>query len=76
MSGPPDAEALVAAIFNAAYMVRHYARGGLTCFQREERAAAIRRMGLAVREAFNRSENFEPLLSAIVEGLTPELPRF
>jgi hypothetical protein len=76
--GPLDAGALhVAAILNAAYMVRYYARGGRTSIQRTERAAAIQAMGLTVRAAFNESENFEPLLTAIIDGLTPDnRPRF
>ena len=70
----PHAEtaALVAAIFNAAYMVRHYARGGRVNIQRAQREQAILQMGLAVRDAFNRSEDFEALLAAVVEGLRPK----
>lgn len=63
---------LAARILNAAWMVRHYQRGGRSCFQREERAEAIRSMGLIVRAAFNGSENFEPLFIAIVDGLRPK----
>jgi len=48
-------------------MVRHYPRS----FQREQRAAAIRQLGCAVRDAFNQSEDFEPLLAAICDGLRP-----
>jgi hypothetical protein len=70
--GPlPQSAQHVAAILNAAWMVRHYARGGRSSFQRPERAQAIQRLGLTVREAFNRSEDFEPLLVAIVDGLRP-----
>ena len=63
--------ALVAAILNAGFMVRHYARGARGRLQRAERTQAIQHMGLAVREAFNRSEDFEPLLAAVVDGLRP-----
>jgi hypothetical protein len=67
----PDTGGLVSAILNAAYMVRHYARGGRTSIGRLERQQAIRRMGLTVREAFNMSDDFEPLLAAVVDGLRP-----
>lgn len=63
--------ARVAAILNAAWMVRHYARGGRTFIHRTERTAAIHQLGLTCREAFNRSEDFEPLLAAICDGLRP-----
>jgi len=59
--------ARVSAILNAAWMVRHYCRP----FQRAQRAQAIRALGLAVRAAFNRSDDFEPLLAAICDGLRP-----
>jgi len=67
----PDAAAHVAAILNAAYMVRHYARGARSQLQRAERAQAVQLMGLAVRAAFNASEDFETLLAAVVDGLRP-----
>lgn len=67
-----DTAADVAAILNAAWMVRHYARGGRTAIQRKERKKAIRQLGLAVREAFRHSEDFEPLLAAVVDGLHPQ----
>lgn len=63
---------LVSAIFNAAWMVRHYQRGGRLTIQRLQRAQAIQRMGLTVRDAFNRSEDFEALLAAVVDGLRPK----
>jgi hypothetical protein len=31
-------------------------------------------MGLTVREAFNRSDDFEPLLAAVVDGLRDDPP--
>ena len=48
-------------------MVRHYPRP----IQKLQREQAIQRMGLAVRHAFNASEDFEALLTAIVDGLRP-----
>lgn len=72
MSLSPDTASLVAAILNAGYMVRHYARGGRTAIQRRERQEAIRRMGLAVRDAFNQSEDFESLLAAVADGVRPQ----
>lgn len=70
--GPLDSPELVAAILNAAWMVRHYARGGRSAIQRAKRLEAIRHLGLVVRDAFNRSEDFETLLAAIVDGLRPK----
>lgn len=74
----PDTGGLVAAILNAAWMVRHYERGARTSILRKERLEAIQRMGLTVRETFASSEDFEPLLLAILDGLAPreEHPRF
>lgn len=66
----PDA-ALAAGIRHAAWMVRHYARGGRSCIGRRERARAIRALGRTVRDAFNQSENYEVLLVAVVDGLRP-----
>lgn len=51
-----------AAIRNAAYLVRHYRHG-----RGELRAQAIRSLGLTVRAAFNASDDFEPLLAAILD---------
>ena len=47
-------------------MVRYYKRNRL------RRAQAIQRLGLEVREAFTKSDDFEPLLSALVDGLQPK----
>ena len=66
----PDTGALVASILNPAYMVRHY-QLQRTPTMRKQRAAAIHALGLAVRLAFNRSEDFEPLLLAVLDGLSP-----
>lgn len=70
--GGPDSPAQVAAILNAAWLVRHYARGGRSAIHRADRQAAIRELGLAVRQAFNQSEDFEALLAAVVDGLRPK----
>jgi hypothetical protein len=66
----PDTATLVAAILNAGWMVRHY---GLqrNRTDRARRAQAIQSMGLTVRDAFNRSDDFEALLGAVVDGLRP-----
>lgn len=76
----PDSTGRIAAILNAAWMVRHYARGAR---QRQSviasrRAEAIRELGLIVRSAFIESEDFEALLGAVVDGLRPrdETPPF
>lgn len=69
----PDTGRLVAAILNSGYMVRHYARGGrMTFLMVRERDLAIMQMGVTVRDAFNRSTDFAPLLAAIVDGLRPK----
>jgi hypothetical protein len=71
----PDSPELVAMILNAAWMVRHYARGGrMTFLMKRERDEAIRKLGLAVRHAFTvaREDQFEPLLAAICDGLRPK----
>ncbi len=63
----------VAEINNAAWWVRHYRRGGRmqrTSSQAMLRRQAIQRLGLAVREAFNASEDFEPLLVAVFASLS------
>ncbi len=52
----------IAAICNAAWWVRWYCRP----HQVAKRAAAVRALGLTVREAFNAERaDFEPLLEAI-----------
>ena len=61
----------VAAILNAGYMVRHNVRGARLSISRQERSRAILEMGLVVRDAFNRSDDFEALLAAVVDGLRP-----
>lgn len=65
-----DTGQLIAAILNDAWMVRNY---GLERneSQRLRRAQAILKLGLTVREAFNATDDFEPLLAAICDGLRP-----
>ena len=70
--GGPDSPSLVAGILNAAWMVRHYARGGRSAIRRAERAQAILLLGVTVRDAFNKSNDFEALLGAVVDGLRPK----
>lgn len=65
----------VAAILNAAWMVRHYARGGRSEIQSDQRQQAIELLGLTVREAFNSSDEYEALLGAVVDGLRPREER-
>jgi hypothetical protein len=67
----PDVTQLVSAILNDAWMVRHYVRGGRTSMGRAQRAQAVQKLGLTVRDAFNRSHDFEALLTAVVDGLRP-----
>lgn len=67
----PDSAELVARIYNAAWMVRHNARGGRSSIQRPERQAAIRELGMVVRQVFNATDDFEPLLVALFDGLHP-----
>lgn len=67
----PDTGELVAAIYNDAYMVRRWVRGGRTTIGREERQAAIHKLGLTVRRAFDTSEDYEALLTAVYHGLAP-----
>lgn len=72
----PDTGQLVAAILNDCWMVRNYVRGGRLSDRNSalasHRQAAIRKLGLTVRAAFTRSEDFEPLLVAIFHGLSPK----
>jgi hypothetical protein len=61
----PDPSVVVAAILNDAWMVRHYWRDKL------RRRQAILKLGLTVREAFNTCDDYEVLLTAVVDGLRP-----
>ena len=70
----PDTSHLVASILNSAWMVRHYGRGGRmapTSNMALQRKQAIQHLGATVRHAFSTSEDFEPLLAAICDGLRP-----
>jgi hypothetical protein len=69
--GPEDITSHVSAILNAGYLVRYYARGGRTSLHRLQREQAITYLGLAIREAFNKSDDFKPLLIAVVDALRP-----
>lgn len=69
MNALPRSEQLAARIRNAAWMVRHYGRPHAAA--RAARATAIRELGLTVRDAFAESDDFEPLLVAVVDGLRP-----
>jgi hypothetical protein len=60
----------VSAIYNAAWFVRFYARGGRVAIQQKQRKKAIQDMGLVIRKAFNASDDFEPLLTAVADGLS------
>lgn len=71
---PGTLDEYVAAIYNKAWMVRYYQRGGRTSIQRPERQQAINELGLTVRRAFNATNDFEPLLVALYDGLTPKAP--
>lgn len=68
--GGAGLEQHVAAILNAAWWVRHHARGGRLKSMELQRTQAISLLGLTVRSAFNESDNFEPLLIALVDGLS------
>lgn len=65
----PEKTGQVHAILNAAWMVRHYAHSS------RKRAEAIHNLGLVVRQSFSSSEDFEPLLAALVDGLRPKEDR-
>ncbi len=62
-----DPGRVIAEILNSCYFVRQYQRP----MMKAQRAAAIRALGLACRAAFNSTEDFEPILTAIVDGLAP-----
>lgn len=67
-----DTDALVAAILNDWWMVRHYARGGRTAIGCEHRAQAILKLGLTIRHSFSISDDFEALIAAILAGGNPK----
>ena len=66
----PETWQLEATIRNAAWMVVHYG-DQRTVSRRLRRAQAILLLGLAIRHAFTVSDDFAPLLGAIVDGLKP-----
>ena len=72
MERQTDTAGLQADIRNAAWFVRHYARGRRSRIHAAERRAAIRQLGLAVRRAFSNSDDFEPLLIALYDGLAAD----
>lgn len=49
-------------------MVRHYERGGRSSIQQEKWEQAIVHLGLAIRRAFNESDDFKPMIAAVVDG--------
>ena len=69
---PDTAQALADQIRNAGWMVRHATRSARlrwsTCPRRK---AAIDELGLIVRRAFAMSNDFEVLLTAILDALRP-----
>jgi hypothetical protein len=67
----PDTAQLVSRILNAAWLVRHYSRGGRLSIHRTERQNAITVLGVTVRDAFTISTDYEALLGAVVDGLRP-----
>jgi hypothetical protein len=67
----PEIRQLEAAILNAAWMVRHYADRRNES-RRLHRSQALLQLGLTVRHAFTVSDDFEPLLVALVDGLRPK----
>lgn len=72
MRSRAETDALVAAILNDWWMVRHYARGANTSIGRASRAQAIQKLGLTIRNAFNTSDDFEALIAAILAGGRPQ----
>lgn len=66
----PDLNELVASIRNDAWMVLHYAPQR-TAAMRLRRSQAILKLGLTVRHAFAESDDFEALLTAVLDGLNP-----
>lgn len=68
---PQSSAELVGAIMNAGWWVRHYCRP----HQREQRAQALNALGLICRAAFNATDDYAPVLGAIVDALTPPRDR-
>ncbi|MDE3038936.1 MAG: hypothetical protein KGJ21_10880 [Pseudomonadota bacterium] len=64
-------ESAIAELYNGAWWLRNYSRPA----KKAERALAVRALGLAARRAFNESEDFEPLLRALADGLAGAWPQ-
>jgi hypothetical protein len=64
----------VSAIYNACWWVRHYERGARVRSLAVYRQQAILKLGLTCREVFSRTDDFEPVLTALVDGLNPRDP--
>lgn len=63
-----DTDALIAAILNDWWMVRHYVRGGAL------REQAILKLGLTIGHAFSTAndwQTFEALITAFLDGGRP-----
>lgn len=64
-----DAQDDVTQILNACWWVRRYERGTRVHSIALYRRQAILKLGLTCREIFNHTEDFEPVLTALVDGL-------
>lgn len=64
----------VSAIYNACWWVRNYERGARVTALSLYRKQAILKLGLTCREIFNHTDDFEPVLAALVDGLRPRDP--
>ena len=63
---PPDQGQLLSSIYNACWWLRQ-TRGRKTM----ARDQAILALGLACRSAFQATDDFEPILTALLDGLSP-----
>ena len=61
----------VSAILNACYVVRHYERGARLSVQRLRRQQAMQKLASTVVEALSTTDDPEPVLTALVDGLCP-----
>jgi hypothetical protein len=59
-----------AEIYNLAWWIRYRSRPA----QKVQRRAAVCALGLAVRQAFRESDDFEPLLAALADALAGAWP--
>ena len=71
-----DTASDVSAIYNACWWVRNYERGARLSSLAIYRNQAIQKLGLTCRDVFNRTpdDRFEPVLTALVDGLHPRDP--